>query len=109
MLSTIPIFYLLMFKLLMGVGNQLDGLMRRFLLTGPRSGEDRGMAPVSCEVVCRPIKQGGLRALHLETINSVLLSKWAAKIMSSVEELALKVLRDSYGTRQDGEVCTAPM
>ena len=53
-----------------------------------------GTIPVSLDMVCRPVKHGGL---NLPTMNLALLSKWVAKIMSSTEELTLKVLRDCYG------------
>ena len=46
-----------MFTLLMGVGKCWDGLMRRFLWKGPEPGEDRGIAPISWDAVCRPVNQ----------------------------------------------------
>ena len=36
-----------------------------------------------------------------QTKNLALLSKWVTMIMSSMKDLALKLLRDSYGAQQD--------
>ena len=63
--------------------------MRRFLLKGPRSGENKGMTLVSWDVVCIMVKQGVVRVLNLQTMNLGLLSKRVTKIMSSIEELAM--------------------
>ena len=54
-LSSIPIFYLSLFNLLVGVGKHLDNLTRRFLSKGSRLGEERGMVLMSWDVVCTPI------------------------------------------------------
>ena len=54
-LSAIPIFYLSVFKVPMGVSKQLEGLMRRFFWRGIRVGEGQGMLLVAWDVVCRPL------------------------------------------------------
>ena len=48
------------------------------------------------EVACRPLHWGGLGILQLQNMNLALLTKYATKIMSHAEELALKVLWDNY-------------
>ena len=59
-LAAIPIFYLLVYKLPIGVGKRLEGLMRRFLWNGSGTKQLNGQALVSWEVVCRPTQARGL-------------------------------------------------
>ena len=63
MLFVIPMFYLSIFKLPVGVGKQLEGLMRRFLWKGSKLGNGEGMVPVSRNVTCRLVNFGGLGVL----------------------------------------------
>ncbi|XP_078436377.1 uncharacterized protein LOC144707136 [Wolffia australiana] len=78
-----------------GVAKRLKGLMRRFFWGGNGEG-GRGIPLVAWDVVCRPMKQGGLGILHLESMNLVLLAKCVEGMVSSTEGLAIKVLRDVY-------------
>ena len=50
-LSAIPIFYLSVFLLPIGVGKQLEGLMRRFHWRGSRAGKGRGTTIVTWDMV----------------------------------------------------------
>ena len=72
------------------------GLMKRFIWKGLGSEEDRGMALVSWDLICRSANQGGQRVINLQAMNLAMLTKCVAKIMNSKEDLALRVQRDSY-------------
>ena len=48
-------------------------------------GEGRYMALVAWDVVCRPLHSGGLGVLHMQSMNLVLLTRWAGRIMSPLE------------------------
>ena len=95
-LVAIPIFQLSMYKMSIGVGKRLDGLMRRFMWKGCGSGQCRGHALVSLASVCRLIQTGGLGILDLQKMNTALLAKWVARFMSSQEDLVMQVLKESY-------------
>ena len=95
-LVAIPIFQLSMYKMSIGVGKTLDGLMRRFMWKGCGSRQCRGQALVSLASVCRLIQTGGLGILDLQKMNTALLAKWVARFMSSQEDLVMQVLKESY-------------
>ena len=77
-LTGIPIFYLLVYKLPIRVGKRLEGLMRRFLWNKSGSERRNGQALVSWEVVCRPTQKGGLGIIDRQKMNMALLTKWVA-------------------------------
>ena len=97
-LTAIPIFYLSVYKLPIGVGKRLEGLIRRFLWNKSGSEQGTGQALVSWEVVCRPTEDGELRIINIQKMNMALLTKWVARIMSSRDDLVTKVLKESCGT-----------
>ena len=81
-LSAIPLFYFSVFKVPVGVEKQLEGLMRLFLWKGTTLRQGRCLAMVSRDVVCRPIKQGGFGILHVQSMNTALLTKWVTRILA---------------------------
>ena len=54
-------------------------------------GQSRCLAMVSWDGVCRPIKRRGLRILHIQSMNTVLLMKWVTRIMGPPELSVLKL------------------
>ncbi|KAK1300868.1 hypothetical protein QJS10_CPB13g01356 [Acorus calamus] len=74
-LSNLPIFYLSVFRIPVGVLDRLDRIRKRFLWQG--SDESR-RAPhlVDWGTVCKPKKEGGMGVLDLRVMNRALLSKW---------------------------------
>ena len=104
----IHIFQLSVCKMPIGVGKRLDGLMRRFLWKGCKSGQRWGQALVSWASVCRPIQAGGLGILDLQKMNTVVLATWVARFMSSQEDLVKQILKESYSRELNWERYTAP-
>ena len=74
-LTAIPIFYLYVFKLPIGVGKRLESLMRQFMWKGSGPGQRRGQAMVSWDIVCGPIKARDLGTLNIHNMNTTLLTK----------------------------------
>ena len=58
MISVIPMFFLLVFKLPMGVRMELQSLMRGFWWKELGLRKSRVMAPVTKELICKPTKLG---------------------------------------------------
>ena len=78
------------------------------LLAGTRPSETRGVAQVAWRTVCRPKSLGRLGIRHLRHTNTALLAKWVNRIMQQSEELAMVVLRGSYGSAIDWAVWSTP-
>ena len=64
-------------------------------------GHSRCLAMISWDVVCQSIKGGGLGILHMQSINTALLTKWVTRIMGPEEDLAALILRDNYNMGLD--------
>ena len=94
-----------MFKLLVGIGKRLEGLMRQFMCKGSRLAQSQRLSMVSWDMVCRPTKSGVLGVLDGQTINVMLLTKWVAGPMSQQDDLTIQVMKDSYGRRPNWERC----
>ena len=73
-LSSLPVYYLSLFKMPKRVAKEINRLQRRFLWSG--SSEKRFSALVKWEVVQRPKKQGGLGVGDPLIRNAALLFKW---------------------------------
>ena len=68
---------------------------------GTRSKQSRCLAMVSWDIVCQPIKRGGLGILHVQIMNTALLMKWVTKTMGPQEDPATLILKDNYGRGLD--------
>ena len=71
-LAAIPIFQLSVYKLSIGVGRRLEGLMRHFLWKGFRFDQCCGQALGSWDNICRPIQAEGLGILDTHKMNTTL-------------------------------------
>ena len=96
-LAAILIYFMAIFRMSEGVRRQIESIMRRFLWQGTRPWETRGVALVAWRTVCRPKSLGGLGIRHLRHTNRALLSNWVRCIMQQSGDLAVVVLRGSYG------------
>ena len=94
--AAIPIYFMSIFRMPVGVRRQLERIMRGFFWRGPRLEESRGMASVPWETVCRPVDQGGLGVRQLTHTNTALLSKWVSRLLHPTGELITTVPRDEY-------------
>jgi hypothetical protein len=72
-LSSIPLYYLSLFKLPVWCLHKIDKIRRDFLWAGVDS---KKYPLVRWFVVCSPKQFGGMRVLNLKYMNLALLSKW---------------------------------
>ncbi|CAN1336021.1 Putative ribonuclease H protein At1g65750, partial [Linum perenne] len=73
-LSSLPIYYLSLFKALVSVVKELERMQNRFLLEGHE--EERKPHLVSWDMVKTPMRKGGLGILVFRAMNEALLGKW---------------------------------
>ena len=66
------------------------------------------MALVAWRTICHPKVLGGFGIRHLKHTNTALLVKWVNRIMQQAEDLAVVVLRSSYGAAIDWETWSTP-
>ena len=108
-LMAIPLFHLSIFKMPVGIVKRLDGLMRQFLWKGQGRGQTYGASIgflgdcVSTYKAGGGRGEGGLGVLHIQSMNTALLTKWVERIIGPRDNLAMSVLRDSYGRRLNWE------
>ena len=100
-LSAIPTYFMVIFRMPAGVRRRLESVMRDFFWRGPRQEGSRGVALVAWETVCRPVSQGGLGVPHLQQANMALLTKWVVRLMHPSGEMVVAILRDGYGASLD--------
>jgi len=94
-LSSIPLFFMSLFKLPSGVAGKLIRLQRSFLWGW--GAEGRKMAWASWSHVCIPHKFGGLGVIDVRLFNLALLGKWIWRLGSTERDLWKEVLTSKYG------------
>lgn len=73
-LSSLPVYYMSLFKLLEGVARAIDRIQAFFLWGG--SNLKRKIRLVKWEEVTKSKKQGGIRVRKVRDVNDCLLAKW---------------------------------
>ncbi|GAU38174.1 hypothetical protein TSUD_264000 [Trifolium subterraneum] len=99
-LAAIPIFYLSLFKMPVGVWKKIVRLQRKFLWGGVASTSK--ISWVNWRDVCRPNNEGGLGVKDLRIMNISLLTKWKWRLLSEGNSIWKFVLRDRYGGGESG-------
>ena len=94
-LSSIPLFYMSLFKFPSGVAGKLIRLQRSFLWGW--GAEGRKMAWASWSQVCKPRKFGGLGVIDVRLFNLALLGKWIWRMGSTERGLWKEILESKYG------------
>ena len=82
-LSSLPTYFMSLFKIPVSVAKRIEQLQRNFLWGG--EGDIIKMPLVSWNKVCTPIAQGGLGVRYLISFNKALLGKWLCRLR--VEDL----------------------
>jgi len=78
--TSIPLFYLSIFRAPVAVCNRINSIQRRFLWAWGK--ENEAIAWVSWENVCKPCEEGGLGVKETRNFNSALLDKWKWRLLS---------------------------
>ena len=99
-LSSIPTYYLSIFKMPASIREDLERIMRNFLWEG--SGEGKGAHLVNWKTVSRPMNEGGLGIGNLDRKNMALLVKWLWRFPNEPNSLWHKVIRSKYGIHSNG-------
>ena len=105
-LSSLPMYFMSLFKIPVSVAKQIEQFQRNFLWGG--EGDIIKVPLVSWNKVCTPIAQGGLGVRDLISFNKALLGKWLWRFR--VEDLKFwrLVLSAKYGVKGRGW-CTKPV
>lgn len=78
MLSVIPVYYMLIFKMPINIINMIDKICRNFLWSGP-IGNQGSCHLARWEMICKP-KIGGLGIISLKIMKITLVIKWLWKL-----------------------------
>jgi hypothetical protein len=99
-LSSLPTYFMSLFKIPVSVAKRIEQLQRNFLWGG--EGDIIKMPLVSWNKVCTPIAQGGLGVKDLISFNKALLGKWLWRF--GVESLNFwrRVMLAKYGVKDRG-------
>ncbi|KAL5557179.1 hypothetical protein UlMin_039415 [Ulmus minor] len=99
-LSSIPIYFMSLFKLPNGVAALFEKMMRQFLWDKEVGG--KGKSLVDWKLVCSPKESGGLGIGNLLIRNKALLGKWLWRFPLEQHTLWAAVIRSKYGLNQEG-------
>ena len=94
-LSSIPLFFMSLFKLPSGVAGKLVSIQRNFLWRWGADG--RKIAWASWNLVSKPREFGGLGIIDPKLFNMALLGKWIWRLGSVEDGLWKEVLISKYG------------
>lgn len=99
-LSSIPIYYLSLFKMPTRVVQTVEKLMRDFLWEGMDDGKKRHL--VNWEVVGSSKTKGGLGVTPLKARNAALCAKWLWRFTNEPNSLWHRVIKSIYGMSYNG-------
>ncbi|XP_068486473.1 uncharacterized mitochondrial protein AtMg00310-like [Phaseolus vulgaris] len=94
-LSSIPLFYLSLFKIPSIVLKKIVSLQRNFLWGWGSDG--RKIAWAAWDKVCKPKEAGGLGIINVRQFNLALMGKWIWRLKTEAGGLWKEVLESKYG------------
>ena len=94
--TTIPLFYLSIFKAPVAVCNKISSIQRKFLWAWGK--QSKSIPWVSWDNVCKPLEEGGLGVKEMKTFNVALLAKWRWRIMSNEGGKWKEIMSSKYGS-----------
>ena len=99
-LSAIPTYFMLVFRMPMGVWRRLEGAMISFFWRGTEGGRpchmEHGLYPHRKWRTWRPVAHGDLGVRHLEQTNMALLSKWVIRVMKPSSDMVSMLLHSLF-------------
>nr|KYP71142.1 Putative ribonuclease H protein At1g65750 family [Cajanus cajan] len=94
-LTSLPLYIMSFYRMPKMVTKQLTSIQRNFLWGGKL--DEKRMAWVSWEKICRPKKEGGLGIKKLDAFNEALLAKWRWGLFQQPESMWGRILLSKYG------------
>ena len=94
-LSSLPIYYLSLFRMPQKVCARLEKIQRQFLWGG--SNQDRKISLVRWAIVCMEKSKGGIGIKSFSKMNKALLSKWSWRFANERNSLWRKVICSKFG------------
>jgi len=95
-LSSIPLYYLSLFKISVSVGKTIKGIQRDFLWGWGQEG--RKIACVKWDLICKSKEEGGLGVKDLKCFNMALLGKWRWRLGKDHTGIWKDILESKYGS-----------
>uniref|UniRef100_A0A2N9EU99 ubiquitinyl hydrolase 1 n=1 Tax=Fagus sylvatica TaxID=28930 RepID=A0A2N9EU99_FAGSY len=99
-LSSLPTYYLSLFTIPVSVANRIERIQRNFLWGSYRDGVNHHL--VNWDIVCSPIRYGGLGIRKIVVFNKVLLGKWLWRFGIEDSKLWRRVIATKYGVNSVG-------
>ena len=99
-LSSIPLYFLSLFKIPVKVAKRIENIMRDFLWS--RKDDTKRDHLVSWKVCCQSKEDGGLGLGNLVAKNISLVAKWHWRFPLETTSLWHRVIRSKYGVQQNG-------
>ncbi|KAK1256826.1 hypothetical protein QJS04_geneDACA024624 [Acorus gramineus] len=96
-MANLPIFYMSLFRIPIGIANRMEMLRRRFLRSGADSGV-RKVCLIKWNKVRQPKRLGGLGVRSIVQMNKALLGKWVWKSVADPKAMWVKVFSTIYTT-----------
>lgn len=98
--NSIPIYFLSYLRIPKKVLKILINIQRNFFWRG--SSENRKIAWVRWETICKPREIGGLGIKNVEWFNLALLAKWRWRLLTEKRGLWRDILKSRYGVEVEG-------
>jgi hypothetical protein len=99
-LSSLPTYYLSLFTILVSVTNRIERIQRNFLWGSYGDGVNHHL--VNWDIVCSPIRYGGLGIRKIVVFNKALLGKWMWRFGIEDSKLWRRVIATKYGINSGG-------
>ena len=99
-LSSLPIYYLSLFRMPQKVSARLERIQRKFLWEG--NDHDKKIALVKWATVCTAKRKGGIEIKCFSNMNKALLSKWSWRFANDRKSLWRSAIRCKFGESSGG-------